>query len=179
MTVSPDNHTEKSERFMQNQPVLLGIKAGGKRLTLPLGSPDCPRQLTRGRVIGAGISGCTGIVWGLARMGVRMGMADMAGMADRPTDRFGIEPIPIWRRHTGEHEEIRNTVWRQTGAVTFKNGQLSFSYFRDEHIEEDVNEIRLDWNILGGIFTKACCWRNGWSRIGDGRLLHDEWQGWG
>lgn len=32
---------------------------------------------------------------GLTGMGVRMGMADMAGMEDRPMDRFGMEPIPI------------------------------------------------------------------------------------
>lgn len=39
-----------------------------------------------------------------------MGMADIADMDDRPIDRFGMEPIPIRRKHTGEHEEIKNTV---------------------------------------------------------------------
>lgn len=43
-------------------------------------------------------------------MGVRMGMADIVDMDDRPTDRFGIEPIPIRRKHTGEHEDIQNTA---------------------------------------------------------------------
>lgn len=43
-------------------------------------------------------------------MGVRMGMADIVDMDDRPTDRFGIEPIPIRRKHTGEHEDIQNAA---------------------------------------------------------------------
>lgn len=64
----------------------------------------------RGRVIGVGTRGCTERMWGLTGMGVRMGMADIADMDDRPTDRFGIEPIPVRRKHTGEHEEIKNTV---------------------------------------------------------------------
>lgn len=56
---------------------------------MPLGSPEFPWQLMRGRVMGTGTRGCMG-------MGVRMGMA---GMEDRPTDRLGIEPIPVRRRH--------------------------------------------------------------------------------
>lgn len=76
----------------QNQPALLATRGGGRRLTLPLGSPEFPRQLMRGRVIGVGTRGC---MLGLTGMGVRMGMADMAGMEDRPMDRFGMEPIPI------------------------------------------------------------------------------------
>lgn len=79
----------------QNQPALLATKGGGRRLTLPLGSPEFPRQLMRGRVIGVGTRGCMECMLGLTGMGVRMGMADMAGMEDRPTDRFGMEPIPI------------------------------------------------------------------------------------
>lgn len=79
-------------------------------MTLPLGSPQFPRQLMRGRVIGVGTRGCTECMRGLTGMGVRMGMADIADMDDRPTDRFGIEPIPVRRKHTGEREEIKNTV---------------------------------------------------------------------
>lgn len=76
-------------------------------MRLPLGSPELPWQLMRGRVIGMGTRGCTGCMWGLARMGVRMGMADMD---ERPTERFGIEPIPVRRKHTREHGEIKNIV---------------------------------------------------------------------
>lgn len=79
-------------------------------MTLLLGNPEFPREVMRGRVIAIGTSGCTECMWGLAGMGVRMGMADIADMDDRPTDRFGIDPIPIRRKHTGEHEEIKNTV---------------------------------------------------------------------
>lgn len=68
----------------------------------------------RGRVIGVGTRGCTGCIWGLTGMGVRMGMADIADMDDRPTDRFGIEPIPVKRKHIGEREEVKNTFRRQT-----------------------------------------------------------------
>lgn len=89
---------------LQNQPALLGTSGGLRRLILPLGSPQFPRQLMRGRVIGVGSREC---MEGLAGMGVRRGMADME---DRPIDRFGIEPIPIRGKHTCEHEQIRNTV---------------------------------------------------------------------
>lgn len=95
---------------LQDQPALLGTRGEVRRLTLPLGSPEFPREVMRGRVIGIGTRGCTECMWGLARMGVRMGMADIADMDDRPIDRFGMEPIPIRRKHTGEHEEIKNTV---------------------------------------------------------------------
>lgn len=95
---------------LQNRPALLETKGGVRRLILPLGSPEFPREVMRGRVIGAGTRGCIGCMWGLAGMGVRMGMADIVDMDDRPTDRFGIEPIPVRRKHTGEHEEIKNTV---------------------------------------------------------------------
>lgn len=74
--------------------VLLGIKGGVRRLTLPLGSPEFPREVMRGRVIGVGTRVGTECMEGLTGMGVRMGMADIADMDDRPTDRFGIEPIP-------------------------------------------------------------------------------------
>lgn len=58
---------------------------------MPLGSPEFPRQPMRGRVMGTGTRGCKG--W--MGMGVRRGMA---GMDDRPTDRLGIEPIPVRRK---------------------------------------------------------------------------------
>lgn len=78
---------EKPER---GSTALLGTRAGGRR-TLPLGSP---KEVMRGRVIGVGTRGCTERMGGLAGMGVRMGMVDIADMDDRPIDRFGIEPIP-------------------------------------------------------------------------------------
>lgn len=71
---------------------LFGISGGVSRL--PLGSPKFPREVMRGRVFGIGTKGCTEGMRGLARMGVRMGMVDIADMDDRPTDRFGKEPIP-------------------------------------------------------------------------------------
>lgn len=95
---------------LQNQPALLGTRGGVRRLTLPLGSPGFPREVMRGRVIGVGTKVCTECMEGLAMMGVRMGMADIADMDERPIDRFGIEPIPIRRKHTCEHEQIKNTV---------------------------------------------------------------------
>lgn len=79
-------------------------------MTLPLWSPQFPREEMRGRVIGVGTRVCTGCMGGLAGMGVRMGMADIVDMDDRPIDRFGIEPIPIRRKHTGEHKQIKSTV---------------------------------------------------------------------
>lgn len=69
-------------------------------MTLPFGSPGYPRQLMRGRVIGVGTRVCTECMEWLAGMGVRMDMADLADMDDRPIDRFGIEPIPVRRKHT-------------------------------------------------------------------------------
>lgn len=109
--------------LLQNQPALLGTSGGVRRLTFPLGSPEFPRELMRGRGIGVGTRGCTESVGGLAGMDVRMGVADIADMDDRPTDRFGIEPIPIRRKYTGEHDDLK----RQTGMkVKFKNGILSF-----------------------------------------------------
>lgn len=75
-------------------PAVLGTRGEVRRLTLPLGSPEFPREVMRGRVIGAGIRGCTDGIGGLAEMGVSKGMADIADMDERPTDRFGIEPIP-------------------------------------------------------------------------------------
>lgn len=82
---------------LQNQPALLRTRGGVMRLTLPLGSPEFPREFMRGRVIGT--RGCTEGMRGLASMGVSMGMADIVDMDDRPIDRFGIEPIPIKRKH--------------------------------------------------------------------------------
>lgn len=37
-------------------------------------------------------------------MGVRMGMADID---ERPMDKFGMEPIPRRRQHTGEHDGLK------------------------------------------------------------------------
>lgn len=91
--------------LLQNQPALLGTSGGVRRLILPLGSPEFPSEVMRGRVIGVGTRGCTEGMTGLTGMGVRMGMADIADMDDRPTDRFGIEPIPVRRKYTGEHDE--------------------------------------------------------------------------
>ena len=93
--------------LLQNQPALLGTSGGVRRLTFPLGSPVFPWELMRGRAIGVGTRGCTESMGGLAGVGVRMGMADMADIDDRPTDRFGIEPIPIRRKYTGEHDESK------------------------------------------------------------------------
>lgn len=93
-------YLSKQQRSMvplQNQPALLGTRGGVRRLTLPLWSPEFPREFMRGRVIGT--RGCTEGMRGLAAMGVRMGMADIVDMDDRPTDRFGIEPIPIKSKH--------------------------------------------------------------------------------
>lgn len=80
---------EKPERGCA---ALLRTRGGVMRLTLPLGSPEFPREFMRGRVIGT--RGCTEGMRGLASMGVSMGMADIVDMDDRPIDRFGIEPIP-------------------------------------------------------------------------------------
>lgn len=59
---------------------------------MPLGSPEFPSEVIKGRVIG--IRGCTVGKLGLAGMGVRMGMGDIVGMDDRPIEMFGIDPIP-------------------------------------------------------------------------------------
>lgn len=103
----------------------------------------------RGRVIGVGTRGCTGCMWGLTGMGVRMGMADIADMDDRPTDRFGIEPIPVKRRHTGERGEVNNTFRRQTNNTLTGLGcqtALKCSWFG----------LWL-WCLWRSLFTKACC----------------------
>lgn len=78
-------------------------------MTLPLGSPEFPREVMRGNVIGVGTRGCTGRMGGLTWMGVNM---DMADMDDRPIDRFGIEPIPVGRKNT-EHEEVKRPFFRE------------------------------------------------------------------
>lgn len=59
---------------------------------MPLGSPGFPWQRMRGKVRGTGTRGCKGPMG----MGVRMGMAGMGG---GPTDRLGMEPIPVGRKH--------------------------------------------------------------------------------
>lgn len=82
---------EKPER---GSAALLGTRGGVRRLTLPLVSPEFPREEMRGRVIAVGTKGCTEGMGGLAGMGVRMGMADIVDIDDRPIDKFGIEPIP-------------------------------------------------------------------------------------
>lgn len=75
---------------------------------LPLGSPEIPRPPTRGRVTGVGTSGCTdSMEAGLTGMGVRMGADDMTGKEDRPTDRFGIEPIPRGGRRRRGHTQVK------------------------------------------------------------------------
>lgn len=75
-------------------PALLGTSGDVRRLTLPLGSPEFPSEVIRGRFIGTGTRGCTEGKGRLAGMGVRMGMVEILGMDDRPTDRFGMDPIP-------------------------------------------------------------------------------------
>lgn len=69
---------------------------GVRRWVFPFGSPGLPeRVLMSGRVMGGvGTEGREG----LARRGVSMGMTDMF---DRPTDRFGMEPIPTDRQVRG------------------------------------------------------------------------------
>lgn len=73
---------------------------------MPLGSPELPNEVIKGRVIGTGTRGCTEGKGRLASMGVRMGMVEIVGMDERPTDRFGMDPIPIQRKHTGKHADI-------------------------------------------------------------------------
>lgn len=74
---------------------MLESRGGDSRFMLPLESPEFPRPPTRGRVTGVGTSGCPqSMEAGLKGVGVRMGTDDMTGMDDRPTDRFGMEPIP-------------------------------------------------------------------------------------
>lgn len=80
---------EKPER---GSPALLGTSGGVRRV--PLWSPEFPSGAISGRVTGVGNRGCIEGMGGLTGMGVRMGMADIADMDDRPIDRFGIEPIP-------------------------------------------------------------------------------------
>lgn len=101
---------------LQDQPALLVTSGGESRFMLPLGSPEFPRQPTRGRVTGVGTSGCTeSMAAGLRGMGVRMGAAGMTGTEDRPTDRFGMEPIPgrrrrrRWRHTQMERRQILKT----------------------------------------------------------------------
>ena len=88
--------------LLQNQPVLLGISGGVRRLTLTLGGPALPMEVMREKGLDVGPRGCTEGMGGLPEMCVRMGMVDIVDMEDRPTDRFGIEPIPIRRKYTGE-----------------------------------------------------------------------------
>lgn len=80
---------EKPDR---GSPAVLGTDGGVRRL--PLGSPGFPMEGIRGRVIDVGIRGVVGMMRGLTGMGDRMGSVDMGGMDEKPTDRFGIEPIP-------------------------------------------------------------------------------------
>lgn len=85
-------------------------RGGDSRFMLPLGSPEFPRPPMRGRVTGVGTSGCTeSMEAGLTGRGVRMGADDMTGMEDRPTDRFGMEPIPEGRKRRGEEEAGSHT----------------------------------------------------------------------
>lgn len=79
---------------------------------MPLVSPDFPSEVINGRVIGIGTRGCTEGKWRLAGMGVRMGMVDIVGMDDKPTDRFGIDPIPTQRKETSKHGEMGNLFSR-------------------------------------------------------------------
>lgn len=111
--------------LLQNQPALLGTSGGLRRLTLPLRSPEFPSEVMRGRVIGVGTRGCREGLGGLARRGVRMGMVDIADMDDRPTDRFGIEPIPIRRKYTCEQCDTQGNQSKTLGVkVKFLNGLL-------------------------------------------------------
>lgn len=99
---------------LQDQPALLVTSGGESRFMLPLGSPEFPRQPTRGRVTGMGTSGCTeSMAAGLRRMGVRMGAAGMTGTEDRPMDRFGMEPIP-GRGRRGRRRRHTQVERRQT-----------------------------------------------------------------
>lgn len=69
---------------------------------MPLGSPEFPKEELRGRVICIGTSGTMEGKGGLAGMRVRVDMIGMVDMDDRPTDRFGIDPIPTQKKHTGK-----------------------------------------------------------------------------
>lgn len=53
----------------------------------------------RGSVIGIGTRGCRESMGELVGIVVRMGMADIADMDDKLIDKFGIEPIPIRKKH--------------------------------------------------------------------------------
>ncbi len=86
-----------------------------------MGSPGFPWEVMRGIIIGTGPRGCTECIWGLAGMGVRMGMVDMD---DRPIDRFGKEPIPVQRKHTGEHEEIKSTASEDRQTFVNNNSKM-------------------------------------------------------
>lgn len=69
---------------------------------MPFGSPGFPREVMRGRVMGVGTRGCIDGMTGLIGMGVRIGMTDILDMDDRPTDRFGMEPIPVRSEYRGQ-----------------------------------------------------------------------------
>lgn len=107
---------------LQDQPALLGMRGGDSRFMLPLGSPEFPRPPIRGRLTGVGTSGWTdSMEAGLTGMGVRMGADGMTGIEDRPTDRFGMEPIPGWGEDEeggGGHtdEDIRNLLFFSAGS---------------------------------------------------------------
>lgn len=90
---------------------------------MPFGRPEFPRQLMRGRVIGVGTKVCTACMEGLAGKGVRMGMADIHGMDDRPIDRFGIEPIPVRRKHTHVNRNCIQVSEEIPTIAEFKNGK--------------------------------------------------------
>lgn len=81
---------------------------------VPLVSSGFPNEVINGRFIGIGTRGCTEGKWRLAGMGVRMGMVDIVGMDDKPTDKFGIDPIPTQTKDTGKQEEMVNLFSRQT-----------------------------------------------------------------
>lgn len=112
--------------LLQNKPALLATSGEVRRLTLPLGSPEFPSEVIKGRFIGTGTRDCTEGKGRLAGMGVRMGMVEILGMDDRPIDRFGMDPIPIQRKHTVKHGDIMNRLSKQKllGIIS-KNGSVS------------------------------------------------------
>lgn len=116
---------------------------------LPLGSPEFPRQPTRGRVIGVGTSGCTDSMAGLTGTGVRMGAADMTGMEDRPTDRFGMEPIPGGEE--GEEEEAGEETNRWDADRLLKPGAKECLVFCVFHFLEKLGFF-IKFKILKIIF---------------------------
>lgn len=86
---------------------------------MPLESPEFPKEELRGRVICIGTSGTMEGKGGLAGIGVREGMIGMVDMDDRLSDRFGIDPIPTQKKHTGKCKKPVIAVRRQIRSLLY------------------------------------------------------------